>query len=56
MTYDLDHADYNQITWLYDLRVTSIFADDISYEEIYTLNSIDTTQPLQQHINSIQSV
>ena len=34
----LDHANYNQLTGLYDIRATSISTDDISYDEIFTLN------------------
>ena len=52
----LDNANYNQLSGLYDLRATLISTDDISYEEIYTFNSIYTTQAIQLQINFIQNV
>ena len=51
----LDHANYNQWTGLYDLRASSISTDEISYEEIYTLNNINTNQTIQTQINNIQT-
>ena len=51
----LDHANYNQLTGLYDLRATSISTDEISYEEIYTLNNINTNQTIQTQLNNLQS-
>ena len=51
----LDHANYNQLTGLYDLRASSISTDEISYEEIYTLNNINTNQTIQTQINNIQT-
>ena len=51
----LDHANYNQLTGLYDIRATSISTDDISYDEITTLNDIDTTQTIQIQINDLKT-
>ena len=51
----LDHANYNQLTGLYDIRATSISTDEISYDEIFTLNDIDTTQTIQTQINDLQN-
>ena len=51
----LDHANYNQLTGLYDLRATSIATDDISYDEISTLNNIKTNQTIQTQIDNLQN-
>ena len=40
MTNGLDHANYNQLTGLYNLRATSISTDYISYKEIYTVRRV----------------
>ena len=51
----LDHANYNQLTGLYDLRASTISTDDIPYEDIYTLKNIDTTQTIQQQIDLLKN-
>ena len=51
----LDHANYNQLTGLYDLRASTIATDDISYDEISTLNNINTNQTIQTQIDNLQS-
>ena len=52
----LDHANYNQLSGLYDIRATTISTDDISYDEISTLNNIDTSKTIQSQINSLQNI
>ena len=51
----LDHANYNQLSGLYELRVSSISTDDISYDEISTLNNIDTSKTIQSQLNDLQT-
>ena len=51
----LDHANYNQLTGLYELRTTTISTDDISYDEISTLNNIDTSKTIQKQIDDLQT-
>ena len=52
----LDHANYNQLSGLYEIRASSIATDDISYDEITTLNDIDTSKTIQSQINDLQNV
>jgi hypothetical protein len=51
----LDHANYNQLTGLYDLRATTLSTEDISYDEIQTLNNIDTSKTIQVQLNNLQT-
>ena len=52
----LDRINYDQLTGLVAVKATSIETDDISCDEIYTLNDIDTSKTIQSQINDLQNV
>ena len=51
----LDRINYDQLTGLVSIKATSIETDDISYDEIYTLNNIDTSKTIQSQLNDLQT-
>ena len=52
----LDRINYDQLTGLVAVKATSIETDDISYDEIYTLNDIDTSKTIQTQLDDLQTV
>ena len=49
----LDRINYDQLTGLVAVKATSIETDDISYDEIYTLDGV--TSNIQSQIDSLQN-
>jgi hypothetical protein len=49
----LDRINYDQLTGLVAVKATSIETDEISYDEIYTLDGI--TSNIQTQLNNIQT-
>ena len=51
----LDRINYDQLTGLVAVKATSIETDEISYDEIYTLNNIDTSKTIQTQLDDLQT-
>ena len=52
----LDRFNYDHLTGLVNVECTSINTEDIKYDEILTLNNIDTTKTIQTQLNDIKTI
>ena len=51
----LDRFNYDQLSGLVNVECTSINTEDIKYDELLTLNDIDTTKTIQTQLNTLKN-